>query len=184
MDPGSLRTGWALVGGTADSPRVVECGAIVLNPNVAFAVRLHRLQQSLTALVARLRPASAAVESPFHGASARSALQLAHARGVILAVLAGEGIPVTDYSPATVKKAVTGHGRADKAQVQFMVRRIVGSGVVVDGADVADAVAVALCDLAHAPCVRAADLGTESARRSDGPRTREAPARPGRRKAR
>lgn len=102
------------------------------------------------------RPPRAAVETPFHGASARSALQLAHARGVLLATLAEEKIEVIEYTPATVKKTVTGNGRAEKLQVQEMVvRTLRGAAPPVLTPDVADAIAVALCELAHATYPRA-----------------------------
>lgn len=129
-------------------------------------MRLSRLHEAFGALVERLEPSSAAVESPFHGASARAALQLAHARGVLLAVLAGRGVPVSDYPPATVKKAVTGNGRAEKSQVQAMVQRLVGPTIVVDRADIADAIAIALCDLAHSRFDRAVRTDRRAVRRT------------------
>jgi len=87
------------------------------------------------------------VEAPFHGASARAALQLAHARGVVLAALGSAKVPVFEYSPATIKKAVTGSGRAEKAQVEAMVGRLVPGGVPPGKPDMADAIAAALCHL-------------------------------------
>lgn len=102
----------------------------------------------MTAVVESHRPTEAAVEAPFHGVSARSALQLAHARGVILAVLGSAAVTVHEYSPASIKKTVTGHGRADKSQVQAMVARlVVAAGEAAQRPDVADAVAAALCHL-------------------------------------
>jgi len=87
------------------------------------------------------------VESPFHGVNPRSALQLAHARGVVLAVVAGTGIEIVEYAPAAVKKSVTGTGGADKMQVEFMVVRTLGPGAARSCGDRADALAVALCHL-------------------------------------
>jgi crossover junction endodeoxyribonuclease RuvC len=87
------------------------------------------------------------VESPFHGPNARAALQLAHARGVVLACLGQAGIQVAEYSPATIKKAITGTGKADKEQVQAMVRRLLGNPAD-ESRDVSDALAVAYCHLA------------------------------------
>ena len=89
----------------------------------------------------------AAVEAPFHGASARSALQLAHARGVVLAACASAGIHVFEYAPASIKKSVTGSGRAEKAQVQAMVARLVEGAAAAAGADAMDAIATAVCHL-------------------------------------
>ena len=143
VDPGSLRTGWGLLIGTAGRPRLLECGVIQLGPNSSLPTRLHSLRVEFEALVQRLHPTSAAVEAPFHGPNARSAFHLTHARGVLLAVLGGEGIPVAEYTPATVKKAVTGNGRAEKGQVQGMVGRLLGSGS--QPFDAADALGVAFC---------------------------------------
>lgn len=93
----------------------------------------------------RIQPSSAAVEAPFQGANARSALQLAHARGVILAVLACAGVEVTEYTPAMVKKSVVGNGRAPKEQVQWMVSRLLALSRPTGSSDASDALAVALC---------------------------------------
>jgi len=103
----------------------------------------------LARIVDAVSPSDAAVEAPFHGANARSALQLAHARGVILCVLAEAGVPPVEYSPATVKKTVTGSGRADKDQVRTMVARLTGIPETSLRHDVADAIAIALCHQSH-----------------------------------
>ena len=105
------------------------------------------MDAELTRIIQEFGPKEAAVEAPFHGISARSALQLAHARGVVLASVGRVGIPVYEYSPATLKKAVTGNGRAEKEQVQAMVVRLVSGGTGIASADAADAVAAALCHL-------------------------------------
>jgi len=92
-------------------------------------------------------PSEAAVEAPFTGASARASLQLAHARGAVLAALGASKIPVFEYAPATIKKAVTGTGRAEKGQVEAMVSRLVSGSVPTGKPDLADAIAAALCHL-------------------------------------
>jgi crossover junction endodeoxyribonuclease RuvC len=149
IDPGSRVTGWGLLAGSAARPRLLEAGVLRLGRG-DLARRLGLLQERLGELVPRLHPTVAAVESPFHGASARSALQLAHARGVILAVLAGAGVEIAEYTPATVKKAVTGSGRADKGQVASMVARLLGGTPPPSSHDLTDALALALCHLASA----------------------------------
>jgi crossover junction endodeoxyribonuclease RuvC len=133
--------------GTAYRPVLSACGAIALPDRLTFEQRLARLFDEMTAVVDTYHPTLAAVEAPFHGVSARSALQLAHARGVILASLGRAGIPIHEYSPATIKKSVTGSGRAEKFQVQAMVTRLLASERAIDGPDVADAAAAALCHL-------------------------------------
>lgn len=147
IDPGSVTTGWGLLGGSSSKPRLLASGTIRLTAKAPFAERLHRLRCDLEELIARLEPTEAAVESPFHGADARAALQLAHARGVILAALGGARIPLTEYSPASVKKAVTGAGGADKSQVQTMVVRLLRLAEAPSSPDESDALAVALCHL-------------------------------------
>lgn len=149
VDPGSRVTGWGLLGGSAAQARLIEAGVLRLGAR-DFPGRLALLQDRLSELVSRLRPTVAAVEAPFHGASARSALQLAHARGVVLAVLAASGVEVVEYTPATVKKAVTGSGRADKRQVASMVGRLLGEPPPQGSHDLSDALALAICHLASA----------------------------------
>ena len=146
VDPGSLVTGWGLIGGSPAHPEWLDAGVIPLGAaRVPLHRRLLRLQQELDTLLARLHPTCAAVESPYHGANARSALQLAQARGVVLASLAGSGLDVAEYAPAAVKKAVTGNGRASKDQVRSMVARLLGRPAIDAPDDLADALAVALC---------------------------------------
>jgi len=136
-----------LVGGSPNRPLLLDGGVIRLGAEPSLARRLARLQSALTSVIEKVRPTVAAVESPFHGASARSALQLAHARGVILAALAAADVEVVEYAPAQVKKAVTGDGRADKEQVATMVRRTLGAKADNLPHDQSDAIAVALCHL-------------------------------------
>jgi crossover junction endodeoxyribonuclease RuvC len=147
VDPGSICTGWGLIGGPSSKPVVLDRGVIRLDKTLDIAQRLWGLHHQLETLVLRLQPTSAAVESPFTGVNPRSALQLAHARGVILAALASAGLSVAEYSPATVKKSVTGNGRADKTQVAGMVCRLLRVELVRQSHDLSDALAVALCHL-------------------------------------
>jgi crossover junction endodeoxyribonuclease RuvC len=150
VDPGSLNTGWgALTGGPA-SPEVIDCGLIRLPAGRALPERLARLECSMRDVVSRIQPTVAVVETPFHGASARSALQLAHARGVILSVLGQAGLEVTEYTPAAVKKSVTGDGRAEKRRISAMVVQLLGDRIASERHDVHDALAIALCHLSHA----------------------------------
>ncbi len=128
---------------------MVAADVISLPRNLDFARRLAALEHQFAAVLARSRPDVAVVESPFHGVNARSALQLAHARGVLLAVLGRLGIPVEDYTPATIKKAVTGSGRADKEQVRRMVQAVLAVRLDGGSTDLSDALAAAYCHLAH-----------------------------------
>jgi len=138
---------------------LIDCGEIRFPERMALADRLARLYTGISSVVLSHAPSEAAVEAPFHGVSARSALQLAHARGVVLAALGVSGLRVFEYSPATIKKAVTGNGRAEKEQVVVMVSRLVAGGRAPGRPDIADAIAAALCHLfgtGHADALRKA----------------------------
>lgn len=160
IDPGSIVTGWGLVGGPPSRPAWLDAGVIRLGgERRGLPQRLWLLHRELTLLVERLQPGGAAVESPYHGANPRSTFQLAQARGVVLAVLAGAGLLVAEYTPAAVKKAVTGNGRASKEQVRTMVGHLLGRPAPETAGDLSDALAVALCHAGsrrHAELLRAA----------------------------
>lgn len=96
-------------------------------------------------MLARRPPDLAALETPFHGMNARSLIVLAQARGALLAALAGSGLEIREYSPAEVKSAVTGNGRADKEQVARMVRLLLATAGDGWASDATDALALALC---------------------------------------
>jgi crossover junction endodeoxyribonuclease RuvC len=117
-----------------------------------LAERLCVISRELRGILTRHAPDSGAVEDVFHAVNARSALKLAHVRGVALLTLAEAGIPVGEYSPMEVKMSVVGYGRAEKAQVQLMVRSILSLDRQLPE-DASDAVAVAIC---HATRVSAA----------------------------
>jgi crossover junction endodeoxyribonuclease RuvC len=99
----------------------------------------------LTGLIEEFQPHSVAVESVFTALNMKTALRLAEVRGVVLLAAAQRGIPVRSYSPREVKASVAGYGNADKAQMQMMVRALLGMSETPEPADAADALAVALC---------------------------------------
>jgi len=145
VDPGSVATGWAEVSVRGNHYTLHDSG--VIRPRGADrAAKLGDLGKRLAEVIARSDPNDAAVETPFTGRNPRSAIVLAEARGVILSVLGAAGISVVGYSPAEVKSAIVGHGRADKAQVVFMVSRFLGLPAP-PPQDAADAMAVALTHL-------------------------------------
>jgi crossover junction endodeoxyribonuclease RuvC len=148
VDPGLQRTGWGVV--EADGPRVrwIAHGVIAPDTGLALALRLKGLVEGLRDVLADHGPAEAAVEETFMANNARSALMLGHARGALLATLAGSGCEVSEYGARHVKKALVGTGGAEKDQVAFMVRRLLPLAGDV-GADAADALAVALCHAAE-----------------------------------
>jgi crossover junction endodeoxyribonuclease RuvC len=155
LDPGSRFTGWGVVALEGNRCRYLACGRIALPSGEPLARRLGVLAHELEALLVRWQPAAAALEEPFHGVNSRSLIVLAQARGALLATLARSAVAVAEYSPAEVKSAVTGNGRADKEQVARMVAMLL-PGCRDAVADAADALAVALTFAARRPLERAA----------------------------
>jgi crossover junction endodeoxyribonuclease RuvC len=144
VDPGGFVLGWGLVRKEGGRLAYEQGGVVRPRKTDVFSERLRQLHEGLTEIMGRLRPDAVAVEAVFHALHARSALQLGHARGVVLLAVAQAGLPVHEYPPATVKKAVTGHGAAEKEQVRKMVGMLLGT--TIEGAtDQADALAVAIC---------------------------------------
>ena len=145
LDPGSLHTGYGLVERNGSSLSPVEAGRFSCPKDLALPARLAHMAGRLTELLARRPPDLAVLETPFHGMNAHSLIVLAQARGALLAVLAGRGIEIREYSPAEVKSAVTGNGRADKDQVARMVRLLLSTRGDGWASDATDALALAIC---------------------------------------
>jgi crossover junction endodeoxyribonuclease RuvC len=148
VDPGTGATGYGVVEtGERGSFRLVECGVIRTAVRAPLPSRLLQIYAGLAELIARHRPDLLAVEEAFHAKNARTTLVLGHARGVIL--LAGEaaGVSIAEYSPAVIKRTVTGRGAALKPQVGFMVAELLRLRHPPQPADAADGVAVALTHL-------------------------------------
>jgi crossover junction endodeoxyribonuclease RuvC len=148
IDPGSVATGWGVVDCEGSRLRHVASG-VLRPPDPEPARRLARIHLELAGLVQRYAPEAAALEAVFVARNPRAALKLGQARGVALAVCGGAGLEPTEYAPAHVKGAVAGYGAAGKAQVQAMVRRLLGLARV-PASDAADALAVAICHSARA----------------------------------
>jgi crossover junction endodeoxyribonuclease RuvC len=146
LDPGSLHTGYGLVEKNGSSLKAVDAGRLSCPRDMPVPRRLAHLARCLGELLARSSPDLAVLETPFVGMNARSLIVLAEARGALLAILADRGIEIREYSPAEVKSAVTGNGRAGKDQVSRMVRLLLGTrGDDGWASDATDALAVALC---------------------------------------
>ena len=154
VDPGTRRCGYGVIDAAGPGRLAyVECGVIELPARAPLEERLAELLATLGEVVAELSPEVVAVEEVFHGIDARAALVLGHARGVVLAVAGSAKLPVHAYAPATVKKSVSGQGRAEKAQVAYVVRALLGLQRT-PRADAADALAVAICHAHHAVAAR------------------------------
>jgi crossover junction endodeoxyribonuclease RuvC len=158
IDPGSVRTGFGCVESDGSRHRLVACGAITAPARLPFPERLLAIHTALVAEIAKARPDCVAVEALFHAVNARSALQLGHARGVALLAATQARLPVAEYPPAEVKRAVVGYGRAEKSQVQQMVRLLLGLDDIPGPLDVSDALAVAIC---HVHALRPASVDAQ-----------------------
>lgn len=151
IDPGLSRCGYGVVERVGRRPRAVAAGVVRTDPGLDVPWRLAALQTEIRALVAEHRPDVVAVERVLFQVNARSAIPVAQAAGVAMVEAVAAGCDVVEYSPNEVKRAVAGHGGADKAQVERMVRALLGIGAPLRPVDAADAVALALCHLAVAP---------------------------------
>lgn len=145
IDPGSLHAGFGLIEQRGSTLRLLEQGRLSCARGEALGERLAFLARELDALVERTRPDAAAIEATFHGRNTRSLIVLAQARGALLATLVQRGLAPREFSPAEVKSAVTGNGRAAKTQVSRMVCILLGLPATALATDAADALAIAIC---------------------------------------
>lgn len=147
IDPGSGIIGFGLVK-TGGNPKMIDAGVIKTTIGDEPASRLFELYTSMKELVSELKPDAASVEKLFFAQNVTTAMEVAQARGVILLVLAEEKIPIFEYTPLQIKMAMTGYGRATKAQIQEMVRVQLGLKNKPKPDDCADALAAALTHVA------------------------------------
>jgi crossover junction endodeoxyribonuclease RuvC len=147
IDPGSDRTGYGCVERVGSRHCLVICGSLSGGSHSPFPDKLQAIHSGLMALLTEHRPDCVAVENIFYARNVRSALKLGHARGVALLAAAEAGVPVVEYAPAEIKRAVVGYGRAEKHQVQQMIKLLLGLDTPPAPHDVADALAVAICHL-------------------------------------
>ena len=145
IDCGSERTGYGVIDSDGIRHRMVAAGVIRTNTKWAFERRLLTIASGLRSLISEHSPEMAAVEGVFLAANARSALKLAHVRGVALLMVAEAGIALAEYSPTEVKTSVVGYGRAEKSQVQMMIGSILRLTEPIESEDACDALAVAIC---------------------------------------
>ncbi|TPG41137.1 crossover junction endodeoxyribonuclease RuvC [Sphingomonas koreensis] len=153
LDPGLGTTGWGLIEAQGNRLSHRANGRLKTDTAAPLPRRLAHLDAMLSALMVDHAPEAAAVEEVFVNANPQSTLKLGQARGVVLCAAARGGIDVGEYAARLVKKAVVGTGTAEKAQVHAMVARLL-PGVKIDGADAADALAVAICHAHHLASAR------------------------------
>jgi len=163
IDPGSDRTGYGCVESDGSRHRIIISGAIS-GGGASFPEKLLKIHTGLAVLLAECRPDCVAIENLFHSNNARSALKLGHARGVAMLAAVEAGLPIAEYTPAEVKRAVVGYGRAEKHQVQQMVKLLLGLPTLPTPHDAADALAIAIC---HSHAVRRFDLPQRNRAKAD-----------------
>jgi crossover junction endodeoxyribonuclease RuvC len=145
IDCGTERTGWGVIESDGRRHQVVGHGVIRTKTAHTLEQRLCTIAQGIRAVLDEHQPQSAAVEGVFYSLNAKTAIKLAHVRGVALLTVAERGVALGEYSPAEIKSCVVGHGRAEKQQVQLMVRNLTGMRGEFETEDASDAVAVAIC---------------------------------------
>ncbi|HWH05526.1 MAG TPA: crossover junction endodeoxyribonuclease RuvC [Gaiellaceae bacterium] len=156
IDPGTAACGYGIVHESGGRIRSVDHGWWQTPARERPELRLKTIFDGVQALIAEHEPDAVALEESFVGADARTALSVGQARGAVLVAAAAVGVECTEYSPARVKQAVCGYGRAEKAQVQRMVRAILAMDAIPTPNHAADALAVAICHALAPPLLRIA----------------------------
>ncbi|MGF7185344.1 crossover junction endodeoxyribonuclease RuvC [Desulfitispora alkaliphila] len=145
IDPGTAITGYGVIELKGNKFSAIDYGAIKTKANVDLQLRLKDIYIDLNQLIDTYKPDHLAVEELFFNKNVRTALSVGHARGVILLAGANHNLVLGQYTPLQVKQAVVGYGRAEKGQVQQMVKNVLGLPKIPKPDDVADALAVAIC---------------------------------------
>lgn len=144
LDPGTASTGYGIIDVDEGRLSLVKFGVIKTPARQEASKRLQTIYQELNQLIAEFQPDMCAVEEVFFGRNITTAISVGQARGVLLLALANNNIPTSEYSPPRIKEAVTGYGKADKAQVQMMVRNLLDLEETPRPDDAADGLAVAI----------------------------------------
>jgi crossover junction endodeoxyribonuclease RuvC len=147
IDCGSRVTGYGVIDSDGADSVLIQCGVIRIKASDPLSARLRCIHDGLTNVIHELRPTTAAFENLFYATNVQSALKLGHVRGVSMFAAAAANLSIFEYSPLEVKSAVTGYGRAEKLQVQQMVRAILRLATPPEPYDASDALAVALCHI-------------------------------------
>jgi crossover junction endodeoxyribonuclease RuvC len=145
IDPGTALVGWAIVRDNQGKAETLAYGHISTSPTLPLAARLAEIARDLRSVVALHHPDEVAVEELFFFKNQTTVMAVSQARGAIILTLEELGVKIFEYTPLQVKQALTGYGRADKQQVQLMVKNILGLKEIPKPDDTADALAIALC---------------------------------------
>lgn len=154
IDPGTGRTGWAVLEKKGGKERLLDYGCLETKPNSPLPHRLEKIFKLVGKLIEKYQPDEAAIEKLFFSRNVKTAMNVGQARGVVLLSLRLGKVPIFSYGPSQIKSSVTGYGNAPKKQVQQMVKSILNLKDVPSPDDAADAVAVALTHLAIPEALR------------------------------
>lgn len=168
IDCGSERTGYGVIDSAGEHHTVIDYGAIETSPRQSFPARLQKIYTELCSLIRRYSPDEVVVEEVFYATNVKSALKLGHVRGIALLAATEAGLAVSEYSPLEVKSSVVGYGRAEKNQVQEMVRRLLGLTALPQPDDAADALALAICHMHHRATQKRIEQAENIARKASG----------------
>jgi len=147
IDPGLASTGWGTIEVKSSKLKVKSYGVIKTKPNLKFPERLKIIYANLNQLIQTYRPKTIAIEEIFFAKNVKTAISVGHCRGASILAAVGNNLPVAEYTPLEIKKALVGYGRADKNQVQQMLKRLLALNKIPKPDDAADALAVALCHI-------------------------------------
>ena len=160
IDPGTARLGYGLIRGGLQ-PKLIDAGVIETWPDEAMPNRLVTLYDGVSELIAEFHPNVLAIERLLFAQNVTTAIPVGQARGVVLLAAAQADVPVAEYSPSEVKHAISGYGKADKQQMQEMVRMILNLSRVPQPDDAADALAVAICHAQTVPFAERAERDSQ-----------------------
>ena len=147
IDPGTAITGWGIVDGDGSDLTMVAGGVVITPAGMPLPQRLQAIYRELTVIIEQWQPETAGLEELFFSKNAKTAMAVGHGRGAAMLALANANLPISEYKPLEVKQAITGHGGADKQQMQQMVKLLLGLADIPRPDDAADALAVAICHL-------------------------------------
>ncbi len=145
IDPGYAIVGVGIVKYSSNKLTIIEYGAITTRSHTKTTQRLQIIYEKINEVFDMYKPDAVAIEELFFNNNAKTAIAVAQARGVLLTAAANKGIPVYEYTPLQIKQAVTGYGRADKQQMQQMVKMLLNLNAIPQPDDAADALAVGIC---------------------------------------
>lgn len=145
IDPGFAITGYSIIDYVGNKFKLIDSGAVTTPAGMSFPLRLSKIYTDLEQIIDTYQPEAISVEELFFNNNAKTAINVAQARGVVLVIGCQKNIPTFEYTPLQVKQAVVGYGRADKVQVQKMVKTILKVDSLPKLDDITDSMAIAIC---------------------------------------